>query len=338
MNNSRSLTLLLVAGILAGCASGSPRQQPAPIYGDNSYDPNGGYPSANRRQAPATVYENGNNARYPRPAQPVQPMQQVPQTYQVQRGDTLYSIARKYNISRQDVIDLNDLDPEEPLQTGQVLVLPVDDNQRNDPQPDIVLRQTRGNAVPTKTRPRVVRSGLVNDSAAPDTSMTAPARRPARTNRDSSTRDNSTRNNSRNNNASASLSGGSCPNPADEDVSWINPAEGQLLSEFSENSNQKGLEIAGDFGDAVVAAADGEVVYSGTGLRGYGKLILIKHNATYMSAYAHNRKLLVKLGDKVLQGQQIAEMGNTDASRVELYFELRRCGKAVDPRQYLPLK
>ena len=337
MNYTRSLTLLLAAGILAGCASGAPRQSPAPIYGD---DPNGGYSSNNsRRQPAAPIYDsNGRDGRNDSISV------QTPQTYQVQRGDTLYSIARKYNVSRQDVLDLNDLNPDDPLQPGQVLVLPVDDNQRAAPQPDIVLNQPTA-TVPTKTRPRVTRTGVVNETVAVEPTPNRRNNRDSagnRNNRDntsnrnnSNNRDNSNRSNR---NTGATMAASTCPNPADEDVNWVNPAEGELLSEFSENSNQKGLEIAGDFGDAVVATADGEVVYSGTGLRGYGKLILIKHNSTYMSAYAHNRKLLVKLGDKVTQGQQIAEMGNTDASRVELYFELRRCGKAVDPRQYLPLK
>jgi lipoprotein NlpD len=86
-----------------------------------------------------------------------------------------------------------------------------------------------------------------------------------------------------------------------------------------------------------MASANGKVVYSGSGLRGYGKLIIIKHNNTYLSAYAHNDKILVKEGQSVSRGQKIAEMGNTDASQVELHFEVRRYGKPVDPAKYLPL-
>ncbi len=87
----------------------------------------------------------------------------------------------------------------------------------------------------------------------------------------------------------------------------------------------------------MVASAAGKVVYSGSGLRGYGKLIIIKHNKTYLSAYAHNDQILVKEGQNVTKGQKIAEMGNTDASQVELHFEIRKLGKPVDPAQYLPL-
>ncbi|MDQ5960632.1 MAG: lipoprotein NlpD, partial [Pseudomonadota bacterium] len=98
----------------------------------------------------------------------------------------------------------------------------------------------------------------------------------------------------------------------------------------------KGIDIGGKAGDPVIAAGDGKVVYSGTGLRGYGMLIIVKHNATFLSAYAHNQKLLVKEGQTVSKGQKIAEMGNSDADQVKLHFEVRRQGKPVDPLKYLP--
>ena len=94
--------------------------------------------------------------------------------------------------------------------------------------------------------------------------------------------------------------------------------------------------LAGKAGEPVVAAGDGKVVYAGAGLRGYGELVIIKHNVTYLSAYAHNRKILVKEGQQVTRGQKIAEMGNTDADSVKLHFEIRKQGKPVDPAQYLP--
>jgi lipoprotein NlpD len=120
-----------------------------------------------------------------------------------------------------------------------------------------------------------------------------------------------------------------------DDVPWIWPANGKLVGTFSE-SGSKGVDIAGKAGDPVIAAGDGKVVYSGTGLRGYGKLVIIKHNAVYLSAYAHNREILVKEGQSVTRGQKIAEMGNTDADQVKLHFEVRRMGKPVDPLKHLP--
>ena len=123
--------------------------------------------------------------------------------------------------------------------------------------------------------------------------------------------------------------------PAADAVSFIWPATGSVLAGFDESRN-KGLDIGGKAGDPVQAAADGRVVYSGAGLRGYGNLIILKHNNTYLTAYAHNQKLLVKEDQNVRRGQRIAEMGSTDADRVKLHFEIRRQGKPVDPVRYLP--
>ena len=96
------------------------------------------------------------------------------------------------------------------------------------------------------------------------------------------------------------------------------------------------MDISGSLGLPVLAAASGKVVYSGTGLRGYGKLVIIKHNNTYLSAYAHNHNILVKEGEEVKKGQKIAEMGSTDTEQVKLHFEIRKQGKPVDPSKYLP--
>ena len=124
---------------------------------------------------------------------------------------------------------------------------------------------------------------------------------------------------------------------SDEDVGWIWPAQGSLLAGFDEAKN-KGLDIGGKAGDAVIASADGRVVYAGAGLRGYGNLIILKHNNTFLTAYAHNQTLLVKEDQTVKKGQKIAEMGNSDADRVKLHFEVRRQGKPVDPSRYLPAR
>lgn len=141
--------------------------------------------------------------------------------------------------------------------------------------------------------------------------------------------------------ASAPAAASSAPKPAasgsDEDVAWIWPAQGAVLAGFDEAKN-KGMDIAGKAGDAVMASADGRVVYAGAGLRGYGNLIILKHNNTFLTAYAHNQTLLVKEDQSVRKGQKIAEMGNSDADRVKLHFEIRRQGKPVDPAKYLPPK
>jgi lipoprotein NlpD len=120
-----------------------------------------------------------------------------------------------------------------------------------------------------------------------------------------------------------------------DDVAWAWPSSGKVSGTYSEAGN-KGLDITGKLGDPVLAAADGKVVYAGAGLRGYGELIIVKHNATYLSAYAHNRKILVKEKDMVTKGQKIAEMGNSDTDAVKLHFEIRKQGKPIDPMPYLP--
>jgi lipoprotein NlpD len=129
------------------------------------------------------------------------------------------------------------------------------------------------------------------------------------------------------------------PAPAanDSGLSFAWPANGTVIGTFDEVKN-KGLDIAGQAGDPVLAAADGQVVYAGAGLRGYGNLIILKHNNTFLTAYAHNQSLLVKEDQQVRRGQKIAEMGKTDADRVKLHFEIRRQGKPVDPAKFLPAR
>ena len=129
-------------------------------------------------------------------------------------------------------------------------------------------------------------------------------------------------------------SSAAAPVTAEEAVSFQWPARGNLISGFDEAKN-KGLDIGGKVGDPVMAAADGRVVYAGAGLRGYGNLIILKHNNTYLTAYAHNQTLLVKEDQVIKRGQKIAEMGNSDADQVKLHFEIRRQGKPVDPAKYL---
>lgn len=121
----------------------------------------------------------------------------------------------------------------------------------------------------------------------------------------------------------------------DDDLSWVWPASGPVASGFDE-TRSKGVAITGKAGDPVLAAADGRVVYAGSGLRGYGNLVIVKHNATYLTAYAHNQTLLVKEDQVVRRGQKIAEMGSSDADQVKLHFEIRKQGKPVDPARLLP--
>ena len=146
--------------------------------------------------------------------------------------------------------------------------------------------------------------------------------------------------------AASASAGAGAPSPAaaelpprdgDDAVNWLWPAAGPVGAGFEEGRS-KGLSILGKAGDAVLAAADGRVVYAGSGLRGYGNLVIVKHNNTYLTAYAHNQTLLVKEDQAVRRGQKIAEMGSSDADRVQLHFEIRRQGKPIDPARLLPAR
>ncbi|MEG0885729.1 MAG: peptidoglycan DD-metalloendopeptidase family protein, partial [Janthinobacterium sp.] len=123
--------------------------------------------------------------------------------------------------------------------------------------------------------------------------------------------------------------------PGDEKISWMWPSEGKVIGTFDEGKN-KGVDIAGKAGQQVVAAGAGKVMYAGSGIRGYGNLVIVKHSNSLLSAYAHNRSILVKEGQNVNKGQAIAEMGDSDADRVKLHFEIRQQGKPVDPSKFLP--
>lgn len=123
----------------------------------------------------------------------------------------------------------------------------------------------------------------------------------------------------------------------DDEIAFSWPSMGSVISGFDEVKS-KGLKMAGKLGDPVYASADGRVVYAGTAVRGYGNLVILKHNETYLTAYAHNQTLLVKEDQTVRRGQRIAEMGSSDADRVMLRFEIRRSGKPVDPAKYLPAR
>lgn len=230
-----------------------------------------------------------------------------PGYYTVKAGDTLIRIGLENGQGWKDIARWNNLDNANLIEVGQVLrVVP--------PAPTAAAAATETGVV---TRP-VTSSAVVPASAAStpkpaaSAAVAMPAPIPAPTS------------------APAAAS-------SEDDVPFIWPASGTLLAGFDEARN-KGYDISGKAGDPVLAAADGRVVYAGAGLRGYGNLVILKHNNTFLTAYAHNQALLVKEDQTVRRGQKIAEMGSTDADRVKLHFEIRRQGKPVDPVRYLPAR
>lgn len=222
-----------------------------------------------------------------------------PGYYTVKPGDTLIRIGLETGQSWKDVARWNNLENANLIEVGQVLrVVPV-----------------AVAAAPAQDATGVVARPVVASAVSPAGAVDAP--KPV---------------------ASASAASSASPSPvsgSNDDPGFIWPAAGTLLAGFDEVRN-KGYDIGGKAGDPVLAAADGRVVYAGAGLRGYGNLIILKHNNTFLTAYAHNQALLVKEDQSVRRGQKIAEMGSTDADRVKLHFEVRRQGKPVDPVRYLP--
>jgi lipoprotein NlpD len=232
-----------------------------------------------------------------------------PGYYTVKPGDTLIRIGLDNGQNWRDIVRWNNLENPNVIEVGQVLrVVPPGTTVAALPPSDGVV-----------TRPVTTPSVVPNAPGSP-----ASASRPAAS-------------------AAAPAAPAAAPSqpsaaPAGEDdMAFIWPAGGPLLSGFDEAKN-KGLDISGKAGEPVLAAADGRVVYSGAGLRGYGNLIILKHNNTYLTAYAHNQTLLVKEDQSVRKGQKIAEMGSSDTDRVKLHFEIRRQGKPVDPAKYLPAR
>ena len=230
-----------------------------------------------------------------------------PGFYTVKPGDTLIRIGLENGQSHKDISRWNALENPNKIEVGQVLrVVPpaVEAGAVAKPVTSGTVTTTPISTAPVPAKPALAASTASAAASAPVKVATAPA---------------------------ASSTG------ADDDVSWIWPGKGSVIAEFDESKN-KGVDISGNAGDAVLAAADGKVVYAGAGLRGYGNLIILKHNNTYLTAYAHNQSLQVKEDQTVKKGQKIAEMGNSDADRVKLHFEVRRQGKPVDPLKYLPAK
>ncbi len=287
------------------------------------------------------------------------------QTYLIQRGDTLYGVALKHGVDYRELAQWNGIVDPNALRIGQEIDLSVPSRQKSSSQQEQVVEQQQANtaqptlfsvpqpiissdaeqlpsAIPHSdrevsagslvTEPKGVKLpysetavAQLRDSAGPgitpspkvETVAVAPVTQTIVEKESAPPKISSQKPEARNT----------------SNIKWSWPTNGQVLSRYTEKS--KGVSISGRSGQSIVASADGTVVYSGSGLRGYGKLIIVKHNDTYLSAYGHNSKILVREGEAVTKGQKIAEMGNTDSDIVKLHFEIRERGKPVDPLKFL---
>jgi lipoprotein NlpD len=252
--------------------------------------------SPNAARAPAKMVASADNAG-------------KPGFYSVKSGDTLIRIGMDNGQSWRDIARWNNIENPNLIETGQILrVTPPEET-------GVVVRPVSSTNVVTSPAPANTASAPAPASNSASVRPPASAANPP--------------------NASTPTNNLANTDSAEDTVSFQWPTRGNVLAGFDEVKN-KGIDIAGKAGDPVLAAADGKVVYAGSGLRGYGNLVILKHNNTYLTAYAHNQSLLVKEDQAIKRGQKIAEMGNSDADQVKLHFEIRRQGKPVDPAKYLP--
>jgi lipoprotein NlpD len=312
---TRRLALVSMALLLAACAA----RTPAPVS-TRIPEP--------RVPPPAAVVP-------PAPALPAPP-RPLP-THTVKRGETLVGIALQYGLDYRELAAWNHITNPNVLAVGQVLVVAAPAGTPPYAPPVTTPLALPGapiearplaNMPNAKVEPRaqklpysdraLAQLSSAEPGAPAEAAPAAPAVEPV----------------------ASAMPSAAPPQPEKpagtdrEEVDWIWPTKGKVLSPFSEST--KGVDIAGRKGAPVLAAASGRVVYAGAGLRGYGKLVIIKHNDTWLSAYAHNDNILVKEQQDVRKGQKIAEMGSTDADQVKLHFEVRRQGKPVDPAKVLP--
>ena len=309
----RALAAVAIALLIAGCAA----RRPAPVI----------------ERMPGTMPPPV--AETPAPPPPVE--KPVP-THTVKRGETLVGIALQYGLDYRELAAWNGITNPNVITPGQVLVLsgapaPAVTAPASGPVPapgapvatplatagPPIEARPLANTPALKVEPRAQKVPF-SDKALAQLNAADASAPPAAPEPQAAT--------------PVAPEPERAPSPETEDVDWIWPVKGKVIAPFTEAS--KGMDIAGRKGAPVLAAADGRVVYAGAGLRGYGKLVIIKHNNTWLSAYAHNDNVFVKEQQDVRRGQKIAEMGATDADQVKLHFEVRRQGKPVDPAKVLP--
>lgn len=287
------------APVVAGTSGGGSAASSSNPYGATPYEPNAGnnpVESAPYTPPASQSYPAASSGGYiPSNA----PVDINAATHTVVRGDTVYNIAKRYQITQDNLRAWNNM-ADNTISVGQVLrVKPAG------------YTAPAGSAATSaaRTQPPVASSATPNVPSTPQANTSRVAT-PATT---------------------PTVSTGGVRNTGG--ITWQRPTAGNVITKFG--GTNKGVDIAGNPGQPVVAAADGKVVYAGSGLRGYGNLVIIQHSPTFLSAYGHNQSLLVNEGQTVKRGQTIAKMGNSDASRTQLHFEVRQNGKPVNPANYV---
>lgn len=287
------------APVVAGTSGGGSAASSSNPYGATPYEPNAG-----NNPAESAPYTPPASQSYPAASSGGYIPSNAPvdinaATHTVVRGDTVYNIAKRYQITQDNLRAWNNM-ADNTISVGQVLrVKPAG------------YTAPAGSAATSaaRTQPSAASSATPNVPSTPQAN-TSKVATPATT---------------------PTVSTGGVRNTGG--ITWQRPTAGNVITKFG--GTNKGVDIAGNQGQPVVAAADGKVVYAGSGLRGYGNLVIIQHSPTFLSAYGHNQSLLVNEGQTVKRGQTIAKMGNSDASRTQLHFEVRQNGKPVNPANYV---
>lgn len=314
MNKVRFVSLLVLPGLIAACST---TRHPAPVI-DRTTAAKTGEPAKNAAQQLPSAPKQADSRGY----------------YVVRRGDTLIQIALDFGQHYRDLVTWNNLANPNDIKVDQVLrVLPPEGGPQTaaaatssgvEVRP---LSPSPTASVPNKSTPRGEKRAYSEAALAelqkPEGANQTGATPPAAVAKVEPTRP-----------AEKTPEVPAPVLPEDEGLSWIWPADGKVVATFSDG--KKGIDIAGKLGQPVVAAGSGKVLYAGSGIRGYGNLVIVKHSNNLLSAYAHNKTIFVKEDQTVSKGQKIAEMGNSDSDAVKLHFEIRQQGKPVDPSKFLP--
>jgi lipoprotein NlpD len=306
-----AICAVIVGALLAGCSS---KLRRAPVEDRIA----GNKPVSSAPATSTPIASTPDNSAAEASPQPVNENSGKPGYYTVKTGDTLIHVALENGQNWRDLVKWNNLENPNMIEVGNVLrvVAPGTDVGAAASKPVTTAK------VETRPLDAALPSALASspNPASPIAAASGP--KPAATAASGISTPTATV-------TSAAVSG------REDDINWVWPSNGAVIAPFEEGK-VKGVSLKGKAGDTVSAAADGKVVYAGSGLRGYGNLIILKHNNIYLTAYAHNQTLLVKEDQTVKRGQKIAEMGSTDTSSVRLHFEIRKQGKPIDPTKLLP--
>ena len=310
-------SIALTTLILVACSSTPNR---APVI-DRSPEP----PKAKVTQAPKKVstksITNGKDWR--------------PETYTVKKGDTLYSLGLEFGYDYKEIAQNNNISAPYNIRVGQQLKIKNNSTANNKPieanNDDVVIKPLNNDSqitqtqntnvsptdIPSLNSPKAIRESYTEQAASNNTSPAknaetkVPEIKPAEAKPTDSV-----------------ITG-------EDSIDWGLPTKGKIKTAFNEGASAKGVDIEGAMGQDINAAGNGKVIYNGSDLRGYGNLVIVKHNKDYLSVYAHNSKILVKEGQTVVKGQKIAEMGNSGTDTIKLHFEIRYQGKSIDPTKFL---